>query len=256
MHAPSLAAALAAVSLAVACGPGSPPSPDPDPGTGGDPAGGGGGDGSSQDGGSGGGAGSGGGDGTATVTLVFAPEPGPDGVARVDLEIVGVSLFTRGDPTYVDADTPCDANGAGTLHALERLVTLDLASPARAEVASFDLAGEGSLEETWLVLRQGLLPAGGRTYKIHNGAMCLMPDGLQYILVRLRPGPVSLDGGADADLVVPFDVREQVAVERVDCRVRPVEECDTTDDANDDRDEDTRLRYSFAPEFPARVERP
>jgi hypothetical protein len=247
---PSLAAVLAAVTLAAACGPGDPPTPTPGPGDGGgDVAGG---DPSGGDGGAGAGGGT---DATATLALTFDPQPGPDGIARVDLEVVGVALFTDREPSYVDADTPCDANGAGTLHAVVRTVPLDLSSPARTEVASFELPGTGSLLETWLVLRQGLLPAGDRTYKIHNGAMCVMPDGLQYTLVRLRPGPVSLEGGADSDLLVRFDFREEVTVERVNCRARHVEECDTSDDPDDDRNGNTRLRFSFATEFPVRVER-
>jgi hypothetical protein len=186
------------------------------------------------------------------VTLAFEPAADPE-VARVDVEVVGVSLFTGGEPRWVNADTPCDAGAAGALHAFERTVTLDLASPTRADVAAFDLASAGSLHEVWLVLRQGLLPANGRTYKIHNGAMCVMPDGLQYILVRLDPGTVGLGGGADTDLLVPFDLQEQVRVERVDCRARSVPECDTGEDAGDDGDPNTRLYHRFATEFPVRA---
>jgi hypothetical protein len=47
-----------------------------------------------------------------------------------------------------------------------------------------------------------------------------------------------------------------VTVERVRCAERAVEECATPDDPGDDGDPATRLRFSFATEFPVRVEGP
>lgn len=236
-----LTAALFSLSLA-ACAPPDEPPPD----TGGDPGG------DSGGGGSGGGGSSGGGDATPTLALSFDPSGG-QGASRLDLEIVGLGVFTS-DPTYVNADTPCDAGVAGALLDLRANLSLDLASSAEAPFTSLDMTSGGAVRELWLVLRQGLLFRDARSYKVHAGALCVMPDGLQYILVRLRPGSaVPLDG--DHRVVVELDASRDVVVERVRCGGDAnYDECGTTEDVGDDGDAGTRLRYSFAPTLPVRVD--
>jgi hypothetical protein len=177
----------------------------------------------------------------------------PEHVTELDLEPVGLALF-QAQPSWQDQHSPCDG-GAGGLVALGATVALDLTHPGRTSVGSVDLGGDGQVQEVWLVLRKGLLDRDGRTYKVHGGALCTMSDGLQYTLLRLHPdAPVTFGGGADLDLVVPFDARSAVQEERVDCRSSAAEECQSSDDASDDGDPDTRLRYTFEPDLPLRAE--
>lgn len=243
--------------------PGDPaPAPSPDPAPPGDagpapaPESPGGGAGS----GSGGAAGDGGGapsappaDGVSTFALVVERQGAPEHVTAVDLEPSALLLFT-GQPAWRDADSACDAGAAG-MATLGGTVALDLAQAGRTPAGSVDLAGEGQVREVWLVLREGLLRRAGRAYPVHASALCTMPDGLQYTLLRLDPQPpVHFAGGADVDLVLPFDAREAIREERVDCRSSPLEECQTSDDPLDDGDPDTRLRYSFRADLPLRAE--
>jgi hypothetical protein len=178
-----------------------------------------------------------------------------EGVTSVTLEVVALALFVDAGARYADADTRCDGDGAGRLVDLQSSVALDLGSTGRTPLASLDRTDGSALNEIWLVLRQGMLDLGGRTYKVHAGALCVMPDGLQYALVRLRPpSPIPLADGTALDVVIGFDAGRQIEAERVDCSREDVEECRSSDDAGDDGDPGTRLRFTFAPEFPVAVE--
>jgi hypothetical protein len=192
------------------------------------------------------------------MELSFERRGGPAGVSRVDLELAGIATFTGVTPVYVNADTPCSAGLEGTLSELRRTVPLDVAVPGRTPLAAVDVPAGSDLREIWLVLVQGTLFRGGRPYKVHaNGDhMCKMPDGQQYILVRVLPGSVSTAGGADYTLVLPFDAREQVVETHVDCDASPeVDECGAPDDPEDDpASANTRLRYAFQRAFPVTVE--
>jgi hypothetical protein len=193
--------------------------------------------------------------GTASITLSLESRRLPPETSRLDLEIVGLALFVDADPAYRDADTPCDAGAQGALVPLDTTVTFTDGERERRPVASVERAPGGALREAWLVLRQGILRSGERVYKVHAGAMCLMPDGLQYALVRLRPREAAaLEGGSGVELVAQLDGREQIVAERVDCRTSAADECRDPDDEHDDEDEDTRVRYAFARQFPVRVE--
>jgi hypothetical protein len=235
--------ALLACALA-ACEPGGPPS------TG---AGGG-------DGGGGGGGGSGGGGGAPsgppTLAITVDRAGAPPGVSTVDLELAAVTLFVDASAPALRPETPCDGGGVGTLLAATGTVPLDLGAGGETPLASTQVNG-GSLREAWLVLRQGVLHRNGRTYKVHATALCTMSDGLQYTVVALRPGsPAALDAPGEHRLVATFDARQQLDTTRVACGASNAEECRTSDDPEDDGDPGTRLRYAFAPAFPARVEGP
>lgn len=191
-------------------------------------------------------------DATSTFTLAVDRVGAPDHVTAVDLETVALGLF-REQPTWRDDDSSC-GGGAEGLVPLDTTVALDLTEAGRTPVASVDLDGEGKLREVWLVLRKGVLHRDGRAYKVHAGALCTMSDGLQYTLLRLDPGsPIAFAGGADFELVVPFDARSAIREEHVDCRSSGAEECQSSDDAFDDGDPDTRLRYTFEPDLPLRA---
>jgi hypothetical protein len=157
----------------------------------------------------------------------------------------------------VTEDTRCDGDGAGTLANARTTVTLDFSGDARVPVATFERpADPTSLTELWLVLRQGLLHTDVRSYRIHAGPLCTMPDGLPYTLVRLRPAaPIAIGSGATDDVVISFDPDAQLERDAVRCSEQDVEECRTSDDPGD-TDPDTRLRYTFAPEFPVRAAAP
>ncbi len=192
-------------------------------------------------------------DEASTFALVVERQGAPEHVTAVELEPAALLLFTA-RPAWRDADSPCDAGAAGSAR-LGGTVELDLTQPGRTPVGAVDLAGEGQVREVWLVLREGRLLRAGRAYPVHASALCTMPDGLQYTLLRLDPQrPAAFAGGADLDLVLPFDAREVIRQERVDCRSSPLEECQTSDDPLDDADPDTRLRYSFRADLPLRAE--
>jgi hypothetical protein len=241
----SFLAALAC-GLVVACEPGGPPST----GTGGGDGGGGGG---------GGGSGGGGGgtpSGPTTLAITVDRAGAPPGVSGVDLELAAVTLFVDASAPALRPETPCDGGGAGTLLARSGTVPLDLGSRGETPLASTQVNG-GSLREAWIVLRQGVLHRDGRTYKVHATALCTMPDGLQYTVVALRPGsPAALEAPGEHRLVATFDAREQLETAHVACGGAEPEECRTSDDPDDDGDPGTRLRYAFAPAFPARAEGP
>lgn len=272
--------ALLLLAAIVACEP-----PDPGPtggtgGSGGDNGGGGnGGGGDGGGGGNGGGGGDGGGntgggagDGVSTLSLIFERRGSLEQASIVDLEVVGLALFVGKDPRYVNADTTCDAGGAGTLLDVHKTVPLDLRGAGETPLATIDVKGGGQLRELWLVLKQGTLRREDRPYKVHAGALCSLP-GHQYTLVRLRPGePVSL-GGPDHRILVTFDASSAIAVQRVECRSGgsggggggnsgpgggggddDAEECRASDDSHDDDRQDTRLRYAFATSLPVRAE--
>jgi hypothetical protein len=191
----------------------------------------------------------------ASITLSLESRRLPREASRLDVEVVGIALFVDVDPAYRDADTSCDAGVEGALVPLDATVTFTDGERQRRRVASLEHAPGGALREAWLVLRQGILRSGERVYKVHAGAMCVMPDGLQYALVRLRPREAAaLEGAPRIELIAQLDGREQIVTERVDCRTRDADECRDPDDADDDRDEETRVRYAFARQFPARVE--
>jgi hypothetical protein len=261
-----LTAAILAGLFALGCDP--PDEPSPDPAGSGDTGGAGpgadaGGDttgGDTDSGDAGGGDTGGGGDpgpvdpGPASIILSLEHRRLPTEASRMDLEIVGIALFVDVDPAYRNADTPCDGGGRGALLPLETTVTFTDADGVQP-VASFEHAGGGALREAWLVLRQGFLHVGERVYKVHADAMCVMPDELQYVLVRLRPREAAtLVGGSGIGLVAQLAGREQIIVERVDCRTSDADECRDPDDAHDDDDGTTRLRYAFARRFPVRAE--
>lgn len=254
------AAALAALLAFTSCDP--PGAPDPGPTTGPDGGGGSGGTptGGTPSGGtpSGGGAPSGGGGSPggspAPFTISFDPTGAPAGVDRVELELNAVALFT-GAPSYRNEDTRCDGAGAGSLADARTTVTLPFPGTGPVPAVRFDRpAGDTRVAEVWLVFRQGLLHTAERSYKIHAAALCTMPDGMQYTLVRLRPGaPFSIGQGSTDDLVIPFDAGQQVRAGHVDCRTSDAEECRTTDDSGDDADPNTRLRFALPTELPVRV---
>jgi hypothetical protein len=187
--------------------------------------------------------------------IAFDPAPAPAGYDRVELELAGVGLFP-GTPGYVDADSPCDAGVPGALVAHATTAQLVFAEEGVVPVIALERpSGAASVAEVWLVLRQGLLHTPERSYKIHAAALCTMPDGMQYTLVRVRPGTsVAIGQGTREDLVIPFDAAQQLRVAEVRCGTEPEpEECRTTDDAGDG-DPATRLRFSFPLEFPVRIE--
>jgi hypothetical protein len=193
--------------------------------------------------------------GSASITFSLEFRRLPPEASRLDLEIVGIALFVASDPEYRDADTACAAGAEGALVPLETTVSFTGGERERRPVATFERAPGGALREAWLVLRQGFLRSRERVYKVHAGAMCVMPDGLQYALVRLRPREAApLDGGSGVELVAQLDGREQIVAERIDCRTSAADECRDPDDEHDDEDEDTRVRYAFARQFPVRVE--
>lgn len=222
--------------------------------TGGDGSGGGtgGGDAGSGDGAAGGAAPEG---DASPFVIAFDPVPAPAGYDRVELELAGIALYS-GTPGYVNADSPCDAGVPGALVPNATTTTLVFAQEGLVPVIALQRpSGAASVAEVWLVMRQGLLHTPERSYKIHAAALCTMPDGMQYTLVRVRPGtPVAIGQGTRDDLVVPFDVAQQLRVGEVRCGTQPEpEECRTTDDAGDG-DPATRLRFSFPLEFPVRIE--
>jgi hypothetical protein len=250
--------ALLLVTALLACEP--PDQPPPGPTTGGDTGGsnggpqGGGSGGGSGGGGNGGNPGSPGGDGTSTLDLAVAHHGSVDDASALDLETVALAMFVGADPRYANASTSCDGGGAGALLDLKTTVTLDLQRDGATPLASVDVTHGGELHEAWLVLRRGSLHRDGREYKVHADALCTMPDGLQYTLVRLRPGgPVTL-GGPDHRIVATFDPQASLEVEHVDCRASDAEECRSSDDDHDDGDPDTRLRFSFPTSLPVTVD--
>ncbi|MGC3996456.1 MAG: hypothetical protein QM767_02550 [Anaeromyxobacter sp.] len=244
----SSTATAAALALLLACGPGDPPSPPPPTGPSG-PTGTSGPTGPTGPTGATGPTGPTGTPSTSTVSLEVAPGGAPAGVTEVDWEVVAVGLSTGAAPA---AGGACDEGGTG--HELRTTVTF-APGGAAAPVGSVDLPPGGSLQSAWLVLREGRLAREGRTYKVHAGALCRQPDGLDYTRLRLAlDQPASLEGGADPRVVIPFDAAAQLQVEHVTCPADGVEECDTSDDPDDDGDPATRLRYAFPEEIPAQME--
>ena len=201
-----------------------------------------------------GGGGNSGGGAPAPFTISFDPTAAPAGVDRVELELNAIALFA-GAASYRDESTPCDG-GAGALGDVRTTATLPFPGSGPVPAVRFDRpAVDAKVSEVWLVFRQGLLHTSERSYKIHAATLCTMPDGMQYTLVRLRPGsPFSIGQGSTDDLVIPFDAGHEVVRARVDCRTSDAEECRTTDDTGDDGDPNTRLRFSFPTEFPVRVQ--
>jgi hypothetical protein len=246
-----------------ACEP--PDQPAPAPGGGGADGGGGNTGGGGNNGGNpgGGGGGSpGSGDGTSTLALAFERHGTRQDVSRVDLEVVGLSLFVGTSPRYANDNTPCDAGVAGALADLRTTVSLDARSEGETPLASVDVSRGGQLRELWLVLRRGTAVREGREYKVHAGALCVMPDGLQYTLVRLRPGePVQL-GGPDHRILVTFDPRDALVIDRIRCDDSSGpggggsgdDECRSADDDHDDDRGDTRLRFSLPRSLPVHAE--
>lgn len=230
-------------------------------GGGGGSADGGGGDGGAGSGGGSGGGGDGGsgsddGDddsgsdagGSAVLTLSIEPGDAPPGAGGIDLDVAGVALFA-GEPSWRNADTPCDAGQPGALVLLTTRVEVPFGG-GRVPVVQLEVPAGGEVREAWLMVRHGALRTAERTYEVHAGPMCLMPDGFQYVRLRARPGLVPLDGTREIALELG---REQLRSEQVDCGASPaVEECATSDDGTDD-DPATRLRYEFGPELPARA---
>lgn len=232
-----------------------------DAGGGGGDAGGGGGDA-----GGGGDQGGGGGDDRSVLDLLVEPRGGPPGATQLTLDVVAVVLFVDRSPAYRDADSPCDAGGGQRLDASTE-VTVGLPGGDAAPVASMERTGGGSLREVVLVLREGVLVREGRGYRVHAGALCTMPDGQQYTLLRLRPpAPANLGGGADYDLVARLD-GNAVNQRRVRCDDdssgpgggddddREPEECRAGDDPGDDDDDRTRLVFTFGRELPVDARR-
>jgi hypothetical protein len=226
------------LALAAGC---EPPPDDPAPpidGDGGDTGGG------TAGGGDNGGGGSG---GSPSLTLSFAPGEPPADATRIDLDIVGVALFD-GTPSWADADSPCDAGVQGAL--VERTTRVEVPlGGERVPFLQLDLPAGQRVREVWVTARHAELLTPTRTYEVHAGRLCVMPDGLQYILLRARPGEVTLDGAREIALGLG---RDQLASGQVNCRGSPkVEECDTSDDGTDG-DPRTRLRYEFGAELPVR----
>jgi hypothetical protein len=189
------------------------------------------------------------------VTVALAPRGGRDGEGRIVLELAAVALFRDERPQHEDEDAPCDAGRDGALVPRAATVGVELGAGEATALGAFALPAGGALEEVWLVLRQATLETAARTYLVHAEQLCRMPDGLQYTLVRVEPdAPVPLRADTAVTLAVPFDAREAVVRDRVDCRGgdRP-EECDTSDDAGDDDDPDTRLRYQLEDRLDASV---
>jgi len=251
MNVANLIPILSALALAAAC---EPPPSDPSPGGGGNPSGGaagtpdGGGSGGPGGGGSGSSGGGSGGGGTASLRLSFDPGEPPAGATGIDVDLAGVALFAGG-PAWRDADTPCDGGVPGALVSAAARVELPFGGDP---VPFLDVnlpPGGGEIREIWLVVRKGTLRTPQRTYEVHAGRLCRMPDGLQYTLLRARPGAVALGGEREVALDLG---RDQLAVEQVDCRATHVAECSTSDDPGDG-DPDTRRRYRFEDELPARV---
>lgn len=193
--------------------------------------------------------------GDAPFVIAFAPARSPAGHDRVELELAGVALFQE-TPRYLDADTPCDGGLQGALVPRATTAALVFAQEGIVPVIALERPARAtSVAEVWLVLRTGLLYTPERSYEIHAAALCTMPDGMQYTLVRVRPGtPVAIGPGTRDDLVIPFDAARQLRVAEVRCGTDPEpEECGTTDDAGDG-DPSTRLRFSFPLELPVRIE--
>jgi hypothetical protein len=189
--------------------------------------------------------GGGGAAGPGALRVSIAPGEAPPGASSIELELAALALF-QDAPRWRDPDSPCDGGEPAALAPLSARVDVPFGDGPRVTLA--ELQGGGAPREVWLVLRKGTLRAADRTYPVHAALLCTLPDGLQYTLLRARPGGAAAQGAHEVALGLG---RAQLTIEQVDCAAEPTaEECATTDDGQD-ADPGTRVRYRFVEELPA-----
>jgi hypothetical protein len=184
-------------------------------------------------------------------------------VSTMALDVRGIALYVGQRPPPPVHGEPCDVAGAQWYDVTAR-VPLDLDDEGASPVARLETAATGDVAEIRLFLR-GEVQRRGRRHELDGRETCVAGDGWDVAVLRIHPATrVSLAGGRDYRLVVPFDARDIVSEERIACGAGPLrvqvhdpdgpDECRQGEDDDDDRDDRTRLRYVLAGEATCAVE--